>query len=70
MFRNFQKGNVSFNMMCLGTKHTQRELNITKRILEGQVISLKEVNNNEQVKTALIELSDIMRKNYDKFNKK
>ena len=70
MFRNFQKGNVSFNMMCLGTNHTPRELNITKRILDGQVISLKDVNNTEKVKNALIELSDIMRKNYDKFNKK
>jgi hypothetical protein len=70
MFRNFQKGNVSFNMMCLGVNHTQRELNITKRILDGQVIPLNDVNNPESIKTALIELSDIIKKNYDKFNKK
>jgi hypothetical protein len=57
-------------MMCLGVNHTQRELNITKRILDGQVIPLKEVNNPESIKTALIELADIIKKNYDKFNKK
>ena len=70
MFENFRKSNISFNMLNLGTKHTPREIAMCKRVLEGQVVPLNEIDNPDRVKEAIQQLATIINDNYKKYNKK
>lgn len=70
MFDNFKKSNISFNMLNLGTKHTPREIAMCKRVLEGQVVPLNEIDNPDRVKDALHQLATMLNDNYKKYNKK
>lgn len=70
MFDNFKKSNISFNMLNLGTKHTPREIAMCKRVLEGQVVPLNEIDNPDRVKDALQQLATMLNDNYKKYNKK
>lgn len=70
MFDEFKKNNISFNMLNLGNNHTQREIAMCKRILEGQVVPLSQIDNTKQIIDALKSLSDMIKMNYIKFNKK
>ena len=70
MFENFRKSNISFNMLNLGTKHTPREIAMCKRVLEGQVVPLNEIDNPDKVKEAIQQLATIINDNYKKYNKK
>lgn len=70
MFENFRKSNISFNMLNLGTKHTPREIAMCKRVLEGQVVPLSEIDNPDRVKEAIQKLATIINDNYKKYNKK
>ena len=70
MFNEFNRENISFNMLCLGAKHTLREENICKHILGGQVVTIKDITNTDYVKDAFMSLANIIKTNYIKLNRK
>lgn len=70
MFNEFNRENVSFNMLCLGAKHTLREENICKHILRGQVVTIKDVCNEDSVNDAFLSIAHLIKQNYIKTNKK
>lgn len=70
MFNEFNRENISFNMLCLGAKHTLREEHICKHILGGQVVTIKDITNVDYVKDAFMALANIIKTNYIKINRK
>lgn len=69
MFDNFRKTNISFNMLNLGRKHTPREIAICKRMLEGQVVPINDIQDTNLIRDAYKQLSTMIVDNYKKFNK-
>lgn len=70
VINNFKKNNVSFNMLTIGNKHTLREENFCRRLLEGQVLHLSSWANENENLRVLLKLSEMLRKNYERFNRK
>jgi Cft2 family RNA processing exonuclease len=70
VIRYFKENNVSFNMITLGCNYTEREIAFTKRLLEGQVINIKDIHNENVISDGLEKLSTMIRNNYERFNRK
>ena len=70
VIKSFRNNNVSFNMICVGGKHTPRETNFTKRLLQGQVFNISSFASDEINMKMFEELSLMIRKNYERFNRK
>lgn len=70
VIRYYKENNVSFNMITLGTQYKEREINFTKRLLNGQVINMPNLYNKESLIDGFTELSTMIRKNYERFNRK
>lgn len=70
VIRYFKDNNVSFNMITLGCNYTEREIAFTKRLLEGQVINIKDIYNETVISDGLEKLSTMIRNNYERFNRK
>lgn len=68
--RYFKDNNVSFNMIMLGCNYTEREIAFTKRLLDGQVIGITDIHNEQNVQEGLEKLSTMIRNNYERFNRK
>lgn len=65
----FKRTGVSFNMICIGNKHTPREEHICQTILEGQVLYLKRADDSMAIADVIRNLADMIKKNYDRFSK-
>ena len=57
-------------MICVGGQHTPREANFTKRLLQGQVFNISSFASDEINMKMFEELSIMIRKNYERFNRK
>ena len=57
-------------MICVGGQHTPREANFTKRLLQGQVFNISSFASDEINMKMFEELSLMIRKNYERFNRK
>lgn len=70
VIKSFRNNNVSFNMICVGGRHTPREEAFTKRLLQGQVFNISSFASDEINMEMFEELSVMIRKNYERFNRK
>lgn len=68
-FNDLRKNNVSFNMLTVGLHYSPREINMCKEILEGNVINISNVKNQNMIGDVYNELAQMIRKNYEKYKK-